>query len=253
MKSALLLLCALLPASARALTPPAPNPRPVELKPVPPAHRAPAKEEDDEDDEPAASTAAAKGAPAEEDEEEDPGSFSPSVELGVSGSMGREANSEDHNWGPKLSVDIACTPRHHPFVIGYGMEASYDDAETKLTTAENSSRTRTRFVDVRYAKVSFLKLFGFDVTRLGFTPYVATGVQYADQRSEEVVKSPPDPDEVTVSRDYYWSSTWGFGAEVPVGTRATLVLDVDQNTRGGLRYSRRLSVELKFRVFGDGE
>lgn len=183
------------------------------------------------------------------DEEE----FGPTLELGVAGSMGREANVEDHDWGPKLSLDVASTPEELPFVVGYGLEASYNDAETKLRTDENSSRTRTRFVDLRYAKFSFLKLFGFDIPgRLGFTPYVATGAQYADQRSEEVVRGePPDPDEVTVTRDYYWSSTWGFGAEVPIGTRATLVVDVDQNTRGGLRYNRRLSVELKFRVLGE--
>lgn len=135
--------------------------------------------------------------------------------------------------------------------MGYGLEASYNDAETKLRTAESSSRTRTRFVDLRYAKVSFLKLFGFEIPTLGFTPYVAAGAQYADQRSEDIQKDPPDPDEVTGTRDYYWSTTWGFGAEVPIGTRATLVVDVDQNTRGGLRYNRRLSVELKFRVLGE--
>lgn len=202
-----------------------------------------------DDDDVAVSSAAAAEAEAEEDEEE----FGPTLELGVAGSMGREANVEDHSWGPKLSLDVASTPEELPFVVGYGLEASYNDSETKLRTAENSSLTRTRFVDLRYAKFSVLKLFGFDISgRLGFTPYVATGAQYADQRSEEVVRGePPDPDEVTVTRDHYWSSTWGFGAEVPIGTRATLVLDVDQNTRGGLRYNRRISVELKFRVLGE--
>lgn len=200
------------------------------------------------DDEVSVSTAVA--AEEADEEEED---FGPTLELGVAGSMGREANVEDHNWGPKLSLDIAGTPMELPFAVGYGLEASYNDAETKLRTAENSSLTRTRFVDIRYAKVSFLKLFGLDIPeKLGFTPYVATGAQYADQRSEEVVRGEDgDPDEVTVTRDYYWSSTWGFGAEVPIGSRATLVLDVDQNTRGGLRYNRRISLELKFRVLGE--
>lgn len=206
-----------------------------------------AQEADDDDGAVAVSTTAASA----EDEDED--SYGPTLELGIAGSMGREANVEDHDWGPKIGLDIASTPEELPFVVGYGLEASYNDAETKLRTAENSSRTRTRFTDIRYAKVSFLKLFGFDIPgKLGFTPYVATGVQYADQRSEEVVRGePPDPDEVTVTRDYYWSSTWGFGGEVPIGSRATLVLDVDQNTRGGLRYNRRISLELKFRVLGE--
>jgi hypothetical protein len=200
-------------------------------------------------DDVAVSTSAATAVEGGEEEEE----FGPTLELGLAGSMGREANVEDHNWGPKLSLDVAGTPYHFPFAVGYGLEASYNDAETKLRTAENSSRTRTRFVDVRYAKVSFLKLFGLEIPeKLGFTPYVATGAQYADQRSEDIVRGEDgDPDTVTVTRDYYWSTTWGFGAEVPIGTRATLVVDVDQNTRGGLRYNRRISVELKFRVLGE--
>lgn len=200
--------------------------------------------QDADDDDVAVSTSAA-GA----DEEEE--GCGPTLELGVAGSMGREANVEDHDWGPKVSLDVACTPYHLPFAVGYGLQASYNDAETKLRTAESSSRTRTRFVDLRYAKVSFLKLFGFEIPKLGFTPYVAAGAQYADQRSEDIQKDPPGPDELTITRDYYWSTTWGFGAEVPIGTRATLVVDVDQNTRGGLRYNRRLSVELKFRILGE--
>lgn len=196
---------------------------------------------------------AVSSASADAAEEEDEASYGPSLELGVAGSTGREANVEDHDWGPKLSLDIACTPMHLPFAVGYGLEASYNDAETRLVTAENSSRTRTRFVDLRYAKFSILKLFGFEVPeKLGFTPYVATGAQYADQRSEETVRGGDgDPDETTVTRDHYWSTTWGFGAEIPIGSRATLVLDMDQNTRGGLRYNRRLSLELKFRVLGE--
>lgn len=242
----------LLPSEARALsTPASARNGPVESGPTttPPAAKT-AEGKGREEGKPAAPAAPA----GDESEEEDPGSFSPSVEVGVSGSMGREANVEDHDWGPTLSVELACTPRHYPFVFGYGMEASYNDAETRLKTEENTSLTRTRFADIRYAKISFLRVFGFDVPRLGFTPYAATGVQYADQRSEEFVKNaPPTPDARTVSRDGYWSSTWGFGAEVPIGSRATLVLDIDQNTRGGLRYQRRLSLELKFRVLGEGQ
>jgi opacity protein-like surface antigen len=201
---------------------------------------------------PAVRAAAAAAKPAAEEEEEDDGKGEHKLELGLRGSRGREANARDYEWGPTLSYEIMASRKERSSRFKYELEFNYNDAASSSRSGDTSQSTRVRTAEFRYAKVSMLELAGFDLKKkLGVVPFVTGGIQYADSREDST-----SPDEgtggivSTTARDRFWSPTFGLGAEVSVNKKVTLALDYNQNVANGDRRVSRLSLELKFAVFG---
>lgn len=235
MRAALLLL--LLPVFARS-APLLPLPK---LKSKPPAKAAPQPAPVVEEE------------PEGEEEEEDAGEES-SLFLGVSGSLGREANVDDHDWGPTVNLDLVTTDEDSPTRLRYGLEASYNDASTRVRGSEGPQTTRVKTFNFRYARVSLLKLAGFDLReRIGLVPFIAGGVQHVDSRTTETVENDDGVRSDSTTRDSYWSPSWGVGAEVRLNSRLNLVLDYATNAQHYVRRVERLSLEMKLRVFGAEE
>ena len=229
----LILLLLLLPAFARS-APLLPLPK---LKPKAPAKAAPVVEEPAQD----------------EEEEEEPGEES-SLFLGVSGSLGRESNVKDYDWGPTLSLDLVSSDEEASTRLRYGLEASYNDASTRVTGSEGPQATRVKTFNFRYARVSLLELAGFDLQeRLGLVPFVAGGVQHVDSRTTETVENDDGVRSDSTTRDSYWSPSWGVGAEIRLNSRLNMVLDYSFNAQHYVRRVERLSLEMKVRVFGAEE
>ncbi|MDD5302113.1 MAG: outer membrane beta-barrel protein [Elusimicrobia bacterium] len=200
---------------------------------------------------PAARAAAqAKPAAAEEEEDEEGGQ---TLEIGLRGSKGREANTKDFDWGPTVSYGILTSPEKRLNRFKYELELSYNDAMTDFQSALSSQATRVRTAEFRYAKLHLLKLLGFDFKkRISIVPYVAGGIQYADSRQDSRAFDEATGEFVSEGqRDRYWSPTVGAGAEVALNKKMTLALDYDQNTEGGDRRVTRLTLELKVAVFGE--
>lgn len=200
---------------------------------------------------------AAKGTPAADaqEEEEEEGGEESSLYIGVSGSQGREANVVDRTWGPTVTLDLVSTDEDLPTRIRYGLEASYSDSTTRFIGPDGDQHSRVRTLDLRYARFELLKLFGYDFKgRLGFTPFVAGGLQHVDSTTDQTIE-----DDVTGARrnqrtdESFWSPTWGVGAEIRLNSRLNFVLDYNRNTSGGERATNRFSLELKARVFGAEE
>jgi hypothetical protein len=200
---------------------------------------------------------AAKDTPAADQEEEDDeeGGEESSLFIGVSGSQGREANVADRSWGPTVTLDLVSTDEDLPTRIRYGLEGSYNDATTRVLGPDADQKTRVRTLDLRYAKFSFLKLFGWDIKeKLGFTPYVAGGIQHVSSTSDQTVEDDATGARVNQRTDQdYWSPSWGVGAEIRLNSRLNFVLDFNRNTESGERASNRFTLELKARVFGAEE
>lgn len=193
-------------------------------------------------------TSRACAADEEEGDEEPP----KTLEVGFRGSMGREANTRDFDWGPTLSYAILTSPEHHVTRFKYELEASYNDASTEFKGSDSNESTRVRSAEFRYAKISLLELFNFDLRkRIGIVPYVAGGIQYVNSRQDSTSYDEDVEAIVTTSiRQRYWSATVGIGGEVALNKKVSLAIDYDQNSEGGDRRVSRLSFELKVAVFG---
>lgn len=194
-----------------------------------------------------ASQEAEAAADDEADEEE-----GQTLEIGLRGSKGREANTSDFDWGPTVSYGIMTTREGRRSRFKYELELSYNDAMTDFQSALSSQATRVRTAEFRYVKLHLLKLLGFDFKkRISIVPYVAGGIQYADSRQDSRAFDEGTGEFVSESqRERYWSPTIGAGAEIALNKRMTLALDYDQNTEGGDRRVTRLTLELKLAVFG---
>ena len=174
------------------------------------------------------------------------------LEIGLRGSKGREANTSDFDWGPTISYGILTSPEKRRTRVKYELELSYNDAMTDYQSALASQATRVRTAEFRYAKLHILKLLGFDFKkRISIVPYVTGGIQYADSRQDSRTFDEGTGEFVSESqRERYWSPTIGAGAEIALNKRISLALDYDQNTEGGDRRVTRLTLELKLAVFG---
>ncbi len=188
---------------------------------------------------------------AAEEEQEPPRT----LELGLKGSKGREANTSDFNWGPTASLGILTSPENHLTRVKYEFELNYDDATSDFQSTLASQSTRVRTLEFRYAKVHLLELFGFDFKkRILLVPYVSGGVQHVDSREDT-----RNFDEETglffseSKRQRYWAATFGFGAAISLNKKVSLALDYDQNAERGDRKVTRLSFELKYAVWGDAD
>ncbi|MBI3550327.1 MAG: hypothetical protein HY078_14905 [Elusimicrobia bacterium] len=179
------------------------------------------------------------------DEEDDDGLDQRGLlSLGLRGSFGREAQQRSVEWGPTLSLEIGSSEATARNRFKYELEYSYNDALTKLVEDEAAQTLRVRTHELRYAKVSLLRVAGFDVgKRFGMVPYLAGGVQYVDSRG--------DLGEEGRTVDFYWAPTMGAGLEMLISRRTTLALDYEQNFEGERRRISRFSFELKLRVFGE--
>ena len=198
---------------------------------------------------PARASAQEDKAAAEEEAEEEGGQ---TLEIGLRGSKGREANTSDFDWGPTISYEILTSPEKHLNRVKYDLEISYNDAMTDFQSALASEATRVRTAEFRYAKLHLLKLLGFDFKkRISIVPYVAGGIQYANSRQDTRTFDEGTGEFVSErQRERYWSPTLGAGAEIALNKRMALALDYDQNTEGGDRRVTRLTLELKLAVFG---
>jgi opacity protein-like surface antigen len=185
----------------------------------------------------------------EEADEEEGGQ---TLEIGLRGSKGREANTRDFDWGPTVSYGILTSPEKRRSRIKYELEISYNDAMTDFQSPLSSQATRVRTAEFRYAKLHLLRLLGFDFKkRIAIVPYVAGGIQYADSRQDSRTFDEDTGAHVSESvRSRYWSPTIGAGAEIALNKKMSLALDYDQNTEGGDRRVTRLTLELKYAVFG---
>jgi opacity protein-like surface antigen len=186
---------------------------------------------------------------SETDDEEEGGQ---TLEIGLRGSKGREANTSDFDWGPTVSYGIMTSREGRRSRFKYELELSYNDAMTDFQSALSSQATRVRTAEFRYAKIHLLKLLGFDFKkRISIVPYVAGGIQYADTRQDSRTFDEDTEEFVSESaRSRYWSPTIGAGAEIALNKKISLALDYDQNTEGGDRRVTRLTLELKFALFG---
>ena len=185
-------------------------------------------------------------------EVEDDSEGSNKLELGLRGSKGREANARDFDWGPTVTYELMASRKERSSRFKYEMELSYNDAMTAARSGNTSQSTRVRTAEFRYAKISMLELLGFDLRkRVGVVPYLASGVQYVDSREDSTAF-----DEVTgavasdSTRARFWSPSFGCGAEVALNKKMTLALDYNRNVANGDRRVKRLTLELKFAVFG---
>ncbi len=167
------------------------------------------------------------------------------VKVGLKANTSREANARGYEWGPTLGVGVVASDASGSDKLRYELEYAYGDESSKLTSPGVSEESRVRTSEVKFAKLSLLKVHGYDLKeRLRFVPYAAAGMQYADSRST-------DNEETTT--DHFWSPTWGAGIEFALGRKTTLSLDYEQNTEGGGRHISRLSLELKFDVVGSSD
>ncbi len=243
-RALLLLLLLPIPGSAAPLLPlPKPTGKPAPAKPAtkPPVKPAPEPDETETETE-------------EEDEEEEEAEEESRLYLGISGSRGREANVDDFNWGPTLSLELVSSDEDARTRLRYGVEASYNDASTRFAGSEGPQTTRVKTFDFRYAKVSLLKLWGFDLReRVGLVPYIAGGVQHIHTRTQETVEDDNERRTQSVTLDNYWSPSWGVGTEIRLNSRLNMVLDYSFNAQHYERRVNRLSLEMKVRVFGAEE
>lgn len=197
------------------------------------------------------------GAEEEEGEEDGSSSLIQSLDIGLQGSMGREANWRDHDWGPTLSLGLLTSEESSHNRFSYELEYGYNDASSKLIGEDSTQKTRVRSHELKYGKISFLKLGGYDLQkRLRLTPYVAGGVQYVD--SKEETYTPADEEEeveesTELHRSYYWSPTWSAGVEFYLNRRTTFSMSYEQNMKGGDRRMARLSLGLNVSLFGASE
>lgn len=167
------------------------------------------------------------------------------VSIGAAGNSSREANSRSYDWGPTLGVSAVTADEKARNRFRYEMEYSYNDARSKLESGETSQVTRVRTSEFKYAKISLLRLAGWDFKEnLRFVPYASGGVQFVDSRETT--------DGETVV-DRYTAPTWGVGVSFALGKKAALAIDFDRNTLSGSRAITHLSVSLKFAVVGDPE
>lgn len=197
----------------------------------------------------AAVPAPAQEAQAESAEDEEPPR---TLELGLKGSRGREANTSDFDWGPTVSLGVLTSPENHRTRVNYELELNYNDAMTDFQSTLSSQSTRVRSLEFRYAKVHLLELFGFDFKkRVLIVPYASGGVQYVNSRQDSRTFDSDAGVYTSESvRDRYWSPTFGFGAEIALNKKVSLALDYDQNAESGNRKVARLSFELKYAVWG---
>lgn len=173
------------------------------------------------------------------------GSAFESVDVGLEGSLGRETDTRSLDWGPTLSLGVLSSDKAARYRFKYELEYAYDDYSSKFNAGGSSEQSRVRTHEFKYAKVSFLELFGWDIPeRLRFTPYVSGGVQYVDSRSTS---------DGVRQTDFFWAPTWGAGIEFALNQRTTLGLDYDANTLGGSRRVSHLNLALKIAVFGNPE
>ncbi|MFA6028668.1 MAG: autotransporter outer membrane beta-barrel domain-containing protein [Elusimicrobiota bacterium] len=185
----------------------------------------------------------------------EPASILDTLEVGLRGSVGREANSRDYDWGPTLSLGLFSSGPDARNRFCYELEYSYNDAFSELRGDAYTQQTRVKTSELKYAKVSLLKLAGRDLReRFHFTPYLTGGVQYVDSREE--TREEDEDGELALTerrRESYWAPTLGAGVEFALGSRTTLALDYDRNFESGNRRMHRLNLELKVRLFGDDE
>lgn len=174
------------------------------------------------------------------------------LEIGLRGSKGREANTRDFDWGPTLSYELMASRQERSSRFKYEMELSYNDAMTASRSGSASQSTRVRTAEFRYAKISMLELMGFDLRkRIGIVPFVTGGVQHVDSLEDSIAYDEDAGALVSTSaRAHYWSPTFGCGAEVALNKKVSLALDYNRNIAAGDRRVERLSLELKFAVFG---
>lgn len=240
MKLRLLLLALVLARPLRAAAAPAPAPAPKTAE-TEAAEEEAGGDEADED--------AAAG------DEEDDGEGARSMQIGVRGSRGREANTRDYDWGPTVSLEIMQSRKEKSNRFKYELEASYNDAATSSRSGDTSQSTRVRTAEFRYAKLSLLELHGYDLRkRLGIVPYVAGGVQHVDSIEDSTSRDEETGEIVSErARARYWSPSFGIGAEVALNKRLKLSFDYDRNVASGDRLVERLTLELKFAVFGGDE
>ncbi|MDE2141002.1 MAG: outer membrane beta-barrel protein [Elusimicrobia bacterium] len=168
-----------------------------------------------------------------------------SVAVGLKGASGQDAGERSFDWGPTLSVGILTSDKGDRDRFKYEMEYSYDDAYSKLSSADTQQQSRVRTHELKYAKLSLLGVRGWDLKeRLRFVPFVSGGVQYVDSRGTADGER---------TQDYYWAPTWGVGVDFSLSPKTTLGLVYDSNTLGGDRRVASVSLELKVAVLGDDE
>ena len=166
------------------------------------------------------------------------------MSAGLKGNWTRESNWRGWDLGPVMSAGALVQPAGGArWKWRYEAELSYDDDLSKLSSESTQQSTRVQTLELKYAKVSALKLAGADLKeRLHFVPYLYTGVQSVRSRSDT---------DGEVAFDRYWSPTWGAGIEFSLSRKTRLSLDWEQNTEGGERRITRLYLELKFAFVGD--
>lgn len=190
---------------------------------------------------------------AQEEEEDDGSEGSHSLEVGLRGSRGREANTRDFDWGPTLAYEVMESRKERSSRFKYELELSYNDAMSSSRSGDTSQSTRVRTAEFRYGKISLLELGDFDLhKRIGIVPYIAAGIQHVDS-IEDSTSLDEDLGRIVSERNRarYWSPSFGIGAEVALNPKLTLALDFNTNVATGDRRVERLSLELKFAVFGD--
>lgn len=165
------------------------------------------------------------------------------VDLGLKGELSGEANTRSYDWGPTVSVGLLSSDKSSRDRFKYEMEYSYDDSLSKVVGADASQQSRVRTSEFKYAKISVLQLFGWDLEEhLRFVPYASGGVQYVDSRADTDGER---------QNDFYWAPTWGVGVEFTLTPKTSLAVDFDANTLGDGRRISHLTLELKFSVLGD--
>jgi hypothetical protein len=164
------------------------------------------------------------------------------LSIGFKYDNGRESNTTYSELGPTLLLTLITSREDaaNRFKLETGL--AYGDAWTKFDGENGEDNTRVRTVDLKYARISVLQLGGFDLKdKTGVVPFFSGGVQYVDSRGDF------DGERFV---DFYWAPTFGGGIDIALKKKLTLSLAYDQNTEKGDRLVRRLSVELRFDVFG---
>lgn len=180
----------------------------------------------------------------DDDDKEDPPKNA--LALGFKGDWETDTGTRSFDWGPTLNLDVYSSPKWAEDRWKYGLEYSYDDESSRFVSPGNNDNSRVRIHELRYAKISFLRVRGFDFKeRIHVVPYVAGGVQYVDSRE--------DSDQDGRINRFFWAPTWGFGFEFNLNKRLTLGFDFDRNTKGGDLRTSKISIEAKFYVLGDSD
>ena len=179
-----------------------------------------------------------------DDKDDDPPEKN-ALSLGFKGSWETDTGTRSFDWGPTLDLDLYSSPKRSLDRWKYGLEAGYDDESSRIASGGSPDHSRVRTAELRYAKLSLLRLRGYDLReRLHLVPYVSGGVQYVDSRE--------DGQDGRVNR-FFWAPTWGFGFEFELNKKLSLGFDFDRNTEGGDRRVSRISIEAKVYVFGEDD